>query len=100
MKKAIWSIVLVCILLSVSGWLGYYYGSRSRSGINDSIEYRIDTLEVLIGVEGTRIDSFWGIREVLKVERIRERDSLRSLPLDSGVLLLRSNIKGYEEDSL
>ena len=60
----------------------------------------IDSLELIIKAQESIVDSFLNKRDQIRVEYIIKREEIKSLPLDSSILLLRSFIEDYEKDSI
>lgn len=60
----------------------------------------IDSLESIIKAQESIVDSFLNKRDQIRVEYIIKREEIKSLPLDSSILLLRSFIEDYEKDSI
>ena len=60
----------------------------------------IDSLESIIKAQESIVDSFLNKRDQVRVEDIIKREEIKSLPLDSSILLLRNFIEDYEKDSI
>ncbi len=60
----------------------------------------IDSLESIIKTQESIVDSFLNKRDQIRVEYIIKREEIKSLPLDSSILLLRNFIEDYEKDSI
>lgn len=58
----------------------------------------IDSLESVIKVQESIVDSFLNLRNQVQVEYIIKREEIRNLPLDSSVIILRNFIEEYEKD--
>lgn len=72
-----------------------YYTAQIKESLST-----IDSLESIIKTQESIVDSFLNKREKIRVEYIIKREEVKSLPLDSSVLLLRNFIEEYEKDSI
>lgn len=70
-----------------------YYATQIRKNLST-----IDSLESRIKIQESIVDSFLNLRERVRIEYIVKREEMKSLPLDSSVLVLRNFIKEYEEN--
>lgn len=110
------SLIFNIIIVSISLLLGFMIGRyvlpkmERQEVIDYGKEYyttqiqenlsTIDSLESIIKAQESIVDSFLNKREQIRVEYIIKREEIKSLPLDSSVLLLRNFIKEYEEDPI
>jgi hypothetical protein len=72
-----------------------YYTTQIQENLST-----IDSLESIIKAQESIVDSFLNKREQIRVEYVIKREEIKSLPLDSSVLLLRNFIKEYEKNPI
>ncbi len=109
-NSLILSIIIVSIILLLGFMIGRYIlpSEPKVSIINYNEEYyttqikenmsTIDSLESIIKIQESIVDSFLNSRNRVKIEYIIKREEIRNLPLDSSVIVLRNFIEDYEED--
>lgn len=70
-----------------------YYTTQIQENLST-----IDSLESKIKIQESIVDSFLNLRERVRIEYIIKREEMKSLPLDSSVIVLRNFVKEYEEN--
>jgi phospholipid N-methyltransferase len=108
-SSLIYSIIIIAISIFLGLMIGRYivperhievidYGEEFYTAQLQKNLSTIDSLESVIKVQESIVDSFLNLRNQVQVEYIIKREEIRNLPLDSSVIILRNFIEEYEKD--
>lgn len=105
------SILIVTLCLAIGILIGRYIvpNQEEVTVIDYNEEYyttliqkslsTIDSLELKIKIQESIVDSFLNLRKEVRVEYITKKEEIKSLPLDSSVILLNRFIESYEKNN-